>query len=88
MARINVNATLVQSKLLLGVVDRTQRLRAEVTRVKNIEDRTRSGADFSALATALGVSAAEAEDIYSRLTALETTLNTILFQNLADIDQG
>lgn len=88
MARINVNSALVQSKLLLGVVDRTQRLRAEVTRVKNIEDRTRSGADFSALGTALGVTAAEAEDIYSRLVAIETALNALLFQNLADVDQG
>lgn len=88
MARMVVTPTLVQGKLTLSFVDHAQRLREEATRLKNIMDRTRVGSDFAPLGLAVGITTAEAADLYSRMVAFEEALNTTLFQNLADIDQG
>lgn len=88
MARKNIDSTKVQGKLLLDVTSQIQRVRANLARLCNIMDFTRAGPDFSALGTALGVSANEAEELYSRYRAIETTMNGTNFTNLSDVDQG
>lgn len=88
MARKNVNPQLVEGKLLLDTVGRIQETRATLKRVNDIMDFTRSGADFAALGVALGVSAADAETIYARMKAIQTTMDGVDFQNLSEIDQG
>lgn len=88
MARINVNPNLPEGALLLGVVNLLQQCRAALARNNNIFDFTRSGADFSPLGVALGISAADAATLYSRLRAIETTMNGVDFVNLSDVDQG
>lgn len=88
MARIVVNASFIEAKLLLNVVSAIQNVRALNSRCCNIMDLTRAGGDFSALGTALGCSAAEAATLYSRMRAIETTMNGADFVNLSDVDQG
>lgn len=88
MARINVNPALPESKLLLDTIDQIQTVRAALARTNNIMDYTRSGADFSPLATALGCSAAEAEAVYSQMKSIEATMNGGDFVNLSQLDQG
>lgn len=88
MARIVVNAGLIEGKLLLGVTDLIQQVRARLTRVNKIMDLTRAGADFTALGVALGCTTGEAATLYSRFTSIEATMNGIDFTNLSDVDQG
>lgn len=88
MARISVNAGLVEGKMLLDAIDQLQRVRARLARANNIMDFTRSGGDFTALGTALGVSPADAATLYARMRAIEATMNGTDFVNLADVDQG
>lgn len=88
MARIVVNAGLIEGKLLLNVTSMIQNVRATLARTNNIMDFTRSGADFTALGVALGCTAGEASTLYSRFRAIETTMNGTDFVNLSDVDQG
>lgn len=88
MARINIDSTKVQGKLVLDLTSQIQKVRANIARVCNIMDFTRAGADFTALGTALGCSAADAEILYGRYRAIETTMNGTNFTNLSDVDQG
>lgn len=88
MARINIDPSKVQGKLLLDLTSQIQKTRATIARVCNIMDFTRSGTDFAPLGTALGCSAADAEVLYSRYRAIETTMNGTNFTNLSDVDQG
>ncbi len=88
MSRIAVDPVLVQARWMLNLVGMIQRVRAELPRHNNAMDLTRAGADFSALGTALGCSAAEAETLYSRFRAIETVMNGNDFINLSDVDQG
>lgn len=88
MARIVVNPTLVEAKLLLDVTSMIQKVRADLARTNNIMDFTRTGADFAPLGVALGCSAAEASTLYARFRAIETTMNSVDFVNLSDVDQG
>lgn len=88
MARINVTSNLPEGKLLLDTVNLIQQCRAALARNNNIFDYTRAGADFTALGTALGVTAGEAATLYSRLRAIENTMNGGDFVNLSDVDQG
>lgn len=88
MARKNINPNLPEGKLLLDTVSLIQQCRAALARNNAIFDFTRAGADFTPLGAALGVTAAEAAELYSRLRAIETTMNGVDFINLSDVDQG
>lgn len=88
MSRINVNPDLVEAQVMLRVTSLIQKVRAENARACNIWDYTRAGADFTALGTALGCSAADAATLYSRFRAIETAMNGTDFVNLSEVDQG
>lgn len=88
MSRMTINGALFEGKLVLDVIDLIQQVRARLPRVNNVMDFTRSGADFTALGTALGLSAADAATLYARMRAIEATMNTTDFTNLSDVDQG
>lgn len=88
MARINVDGTKFEGRLLLNVTDMIQRVRAQLARTNNIMDLTRAGADFTALGVALGCTAAEASTLYARMRAIEVTMSGVDFTNLSDVDQG
>lgn len=88
MARINVNPNFVEAKILLDVTSDIQRVRAKLSRVNNIMDFTRAGADFAPLAAALGCTAAEAATIYARYVSIKQAMDGVDFQNLSEIDQG
>jgi hypothetical protein len=88
MARIAINAALVEGKLLLDMTAAIQKVRAQLARNNNIMDLTRAGADFTPLGAALGCTATEASTLYSRFRSIETTMNGIDFVNLSDVDQG
>jgi hypothetical protein len=88
MARTTINPNLPEGALMLKVVSAIEDARALNSRACNIWDYTRAGADFTALAAALGCTAQQAEALYSRFRSIETAMNGIDFQNLAEIDQG
>lgn len=88
MARTPVNPQLVEGRLLLDVTSDLQRVRAKLKRMNDIMDFTRAGPDFAPLGVALGCSAAEAEELYSRYTAIAATMNGADFMNLSKVDQG
>lgn len=88
MARIAIDPNLVEGKLLLEAVDSIQRTRALLGRVNDIMDYTRNGGDFAPLAQALGCTTAEAAVIFSRMSTIEGTMDSVDFQNLSELDQG
>lgn len=88
MARIELDAGKVKAQLSLEIATKVSELRALVSRTKEIYDRTRLGPNFAPLGTDLGVSEAQAEDMYGRLVTMQTDLTSGNFANVADFDQG
>lgn len=88
MARITVDPTKVQGKILLDLTSQVQRARAQLHRVCDIMDQTRSGSDFTPLGAALGCTGPEAATIYSRYTTIRDAMDAQPFPLLAEVDQG